>query len=308
MLTIAQLGHGRWGQNISRTLREDIGGVELHIAETAAASKKLQQEPVDAAVIATPGSTHADLALPFIERGIPTFIEKPLTTSLADAKRLAKAAAKHNASIFVGHIHLFNPAYQKAKQLIHKAGKIRTLQFEGMNNGPIRDDMSALWDWSPHDVAMALDLTGSMPVAVQAWGERILRPKTNLYDTVHLRLTFPNNVTTTIHNSWLSPQKRKKATISCTRDTIVYDDTGKRKVTLHKKIGPTVRGKRAQENSPKVSHPRYSEKSPLELELRLRAVRTGITPLTDITHALNVVRILDAAERSIELDGKLVKL
>ena len=310
VLQIGQIGHGRWGKNIARTLREDIGDVTVHIASTPTQAKQLLKRPLDAAIIATPGSTHAEIALPFIGQGIPTYIEKPLTTSLRDAQKIAAAAKKSSATIFVGHIHLFSPAYQAAKQLARKAGPIKSMHFEGMNNGPIRDDMSALWDWAPHDVAMALDLLNRTPRSVQAWGQKILRPRTNLYDTALLKLTFPKGVTVTIHNSWLSPEKRKKAIIAGSKDTIVYDDTADKKVTLYRSAGPRVRGTKARERAPRVSHPRYDLASPLEVELRafLQTVATGKKPITDIEHALAVIKTLAAAERSMSRDGVRISL
>ena len=310
VLQIGQIGHGRWGKNIARTLIEDIGGVYVRIATTPTQTSRLLKEPLDAVIIATPGSTHAKIALPFIQRGIPTYIEKPLATSLADAKRLQQATKKSGTSIFVGHIHLYNPAYLKAKELTAKAGPLHTLYFEGMNNGPIRDDMSALWDWSPHDVAMAIDLLGKQPTHVQAWGHKVLRPRTNLYDMVHLKLSFGKAATAYITNGWLSARKFRWANFIGTKDTIIFDDLAEKKVALYKGIGPSIKGKHATERQPTISYPRYGKKSPLEIELRafLQSVKTGESAPTDLAHAMQVMTILDAAERSMKLDGKLITI
>ncbi|MAF80729.1 hypothetical protein CL628_01815 [bacterium] len=310
VLQIGQIGHGRWGKNIAQTLIEDIGGVHVRIATTPAQTKRLLKEPLDAVIIATPGSTHAKIALPFIKRGIPTYIEKPLATSLSDAKQLQQAAKNSGASIFVGHIHLYNPAYLKAKELAAKAGRIHTLYLEGMNNGPIRDDMSALWDWSPHDVSMAIDLLGKQPTKVQAWGHKVLRPRTDLYDMVHLKLSFGKAATAYITNGWLSARKFRWANFIGTKDTIIFDDLADKKVALYKGVGPRVTGAKATERQPTISYPRYSNKSPLEIELRafLRSVKAGEQPATDIKHAMQVMTILDAAERSMKLDGKLITI
>jgi predicted dehydrogenase len=252
--------------------------------------------------------------LPFIERGIPTFIEKPMTTSLKEAQQLERAAKKSGARIMVGHIHLYNSAYQKAKALAEKSGKVRSLFFEGMNNGPVRDDMSALWDWSPHDISMAIDVIGKLPVSVQAWGQKILRPRTDLYDTVMLRLEFSGGVVATIHNSWLFPEKRKKMVVVGAKGMVVYDDVKPdQKVAHYKGMGPKVtsllRGARGvQWQESKVSYPRYGTMSPLETEMRafLKIIQTGKNTLTDLRNGLDVVRVLAAAERSLELDGKVV--
>ncbi len=327
-MKLALIGAGRWGTNIQKTL-DAIGGVELGVSHTDAQTKELLEEDLVGALIATPGSTHADIALPFIERGIPTFIEKPFTTSLKDALKLEKAALKSGAPVMIGHIHLYNPAYIKAKSLIEKAayaqgsgepkaGGIRSLTFEGMNNGPFRDDMSALWDWTPHDVSMAIDIMGEMPKSVQAWGQKILRPKTNLYDTVTVKLTFSSSlrsrqqvgeaISATIHNSWLAPEKRKKMVVVGKNDSIIYDDVKpEQKVTHYRGMGPRVQGKSVTWQDPAVSHPKYGAMSPLEAEMRafLKMVKSDKNPSTDLKSAIDVTRVLDAAERSMEVDQEV---
>ena len=326
MLRIAVIGLGRWGVNLERTLNE-IGGVDVVTANTPKQTEKLlKDDELSGVVIATPGATHAKVALPFIERGLPTFIEKPFTTSLVDAQKLEKAARHSGAQVMVGHIHLYNPAYHKTKELAAHAGNIRLLHFEGMNNGPYRDDMSAFWDWAPHDVAMAIDLTQSLPKTVQAWGVKTLRPRTNLYDFAQIKLDFPKKVTAFLTTTWLSPRKAKQLTVIGTRDTIVFDDTAEKKVTLHKGLGPQPivisRGNqhatRILKKDPTISHPRYSSKSPLEIELRafLKTVKAGTNPAkrkaaqppTGLENAMDVTRILAAAEKSLQNNAKLIRL
>lgn len=276
-LQLGLIGKGRWGTNIYNTVEKITGTPPLLLKERG------QGGEVDGILIATPGSTHAEIALPYIKQGIPVFIEKPMTTSFADAKKIAKAAEKSKSLVMTGHIHLYNPAYLKAKQLAAKAGPIRSLYFEGMNNGPIRDDMSALWDWAPHDVAMALDLLGSIPTHVQAWGQKILRPKTELYDAGQIRLFYANNIQVVINVSWLSPEKRKKLVIVTEKKQLVFDDT-----------------------LPKPKN----RKSPLELEINdfIKAIKTGQEPVSSLQIGIDVVKIIDKAHQSINLDGKKMKL
>ncbi|TSC72506.1 MAG: oxidoreductase [Parcubacteria group bacterium Gr01-1014_38] len=231
MITLGLIGRGRWGSNIRRTL-EQLPGCQLKYVETRGWKRLVSARDLGGVLIATPGSTHAEIALPFIERGIPTFIEKPLTTSLRDALRLQRAAEKSGALVFVGHVHLYSPAYRTAKKLARHAGRIRFLTAEGMNNGPYREDMSALWDWAPHDLAMVLDLLGESPRAVQASGLGILRPRTRLYDAATLRLEFPSGVQFLGIYSWMAQEKRKRFVIHGSLHTIVYDDVAERKVTV----------------------------------------------------------------------------
>lgn len=287
MVTLGLIGVGRWGTNILNTLKEMRG-----VDPTTLASGELRGASIDGVIIATPGSTHAEIALPYVKAGVPTFIEKPMTTSLEDARKIKRVAKN---IVMVGHVHLYNSAFLKAKELIkRKIGKIRLLRFEGRNDGPIRDDMSVLWDWGPHGVSMMLDALGKTPTQAQAWGYSGLRPGTKLYDAVEARLLFPGNVEGTLAVSWLSPEKRVKLTAIGSKASVIFDDAAVNKVALYRKG--------------KITHASYGKQPPLKLELEafIKAIKTKEQPLTDVNNGLKVVKILAAAEKSIALDGKKI--
>lgn len=305
---IAVIGKGRWGKNIIATL-EKLPEAAIAYIETKNYKKLLTKKDIDAVVIATPASTHTDIALPFIKQGFPVFIEKPMTASLADAKRLKAAAQKSGSLVFVGHIHIYNPAYKKAKELVKKIGRIRFLYGEGSNNGPYRNDVSAMWDWAPHDIAMMLDIIGSKPVSVQAWGISTLRPKTKLHDAAYIKLTFQDGIIGLIFNSWLFPEKRKRLTIVGEKSTIVFDDTAEQKIIFYKNMGPLLKKKKGAvevlRKEPEVIRPPCSGDSPLTLELKafLNSIKTKEKPKTGINEGVAVVEVLEAAEKSIAQSG-----
>lgn len=280
-MKLALIGVGRWGTNIKKTLEEL--GVEVVVYDITPPRPSANLKGV---IVATPASTHATIALPFIKQGLPVFIEKPMATRLGDAQKIARAAKKSGAPLMVGHVHLYNPAYVKAKELAKKAGKIRYVAFEGMNWGPFRDDVSAMWDWAPHDIALAMDLFGSVPKSVQAWGTR---------DWATLKLEFPAGLSALIQVTWLSPEKRKKMTMVGENYSVVFDDTAEKKVAV-------LRDRKA-------SYPTYGKNMPLAAEMKafLAMIRTGKQPITDVQQGLDVVRILNAAERSMKLAGKRVR-
>lgn len=294
--TLALIGRGRWGSNIQRTLAS-IPDVILAASVSHDWRPLLKRRDLDGVLIATPASTHAAIAAHFLRRGIPLFIEKPLTSSLRDARVLQRAAQRHRTPVMVGHVHLYNPAYQAAKRGLRHAGRIRWIFGEGMNQGPIRDDISCLWDWAPHDLSMTLDLLGEEPVAVQATGAALLRSRTRLYDIATLSLRFPSGVRFIGIYSWLAPTKRKRLTIMGDRRSIILDDTAKRKVTVITPERPPV-------------FPRYAAAPPLTAELQafVRMLRTHARPVSNLAQGVAVVRILDAAEKSIRADGKSVAL
>lgn len=310
---IAVIGAGRWGKNILKTL-EALPTCEVAYSVTREYKTLFTKDDIDAVVIATPPATHAAVALPFLKKGLPVFIEKPLTLNSKEGSQLKIASKKYKAPIFVGHIHLYNPAYQAAKKLIGKAGKLRMIVGEGASNGPFRDDYSAMWDWAPHDLSMMLDIAGN-PSSVQAWGVVSTRPKTRLHDFSIMKLNFPSGAVGVIHSSKLSPEKRRKLTIIGSKNSITLDDTAQeKKVTLFEGHGPTLSKKSAKikvsENQPALSYPVYENASPLtrELEAFVEMVKTKKKPLANIEGGLMVVKILEAAEKSILAGGTVVKI
>lgn len=323
MLTLALIGHGRWGQKIRATLaaipgahlkyicvleKKELANVPANYQATTSSEELVAREDIDAVVIATPGATHVPLALPFIEKGLPVFIEKPLATSQADADKLQQAAQASESNIFVGHIHLYNGAYQKAKELAQQNESIRALYFEGMNNGPYRNDMSALWDWTPHDIAMAIDLLKEKPQSVQALAITALRPATDLIDTAVIKLIFPRNIVALLTVSWLSPEKRKKMTVVGSQHTVVFDDTATQKIVWYENMGPQVTNNKVMQQQPTISYPAYDQRPPLQAELAafLTMVTTKQPPRTGLQEGVDVVSVIAAAQKSFAHDGKMV--
>ncbi len=308
-IRIALIGRGRWGKNIEKTLRT-LPQCTLAYTKEQDYRALLTKKDIDAVIIATPGSTHARVALPFVKRGMPVFIEKPVAISVADAEKLKHAAEQSGSLVFAGHLHHYNPAYIKTKELAQKIGKIRFMVAEGSNNGPYRDDMSALWDWAPHDIYMMVDVVGSMPKSVQAWGTSFLRPRTALHDVGYIKLNFKNGVIGFIFNSWLFPEKRKKLTLVGEKSSIVFDDTALQKIALYKNMGPGVTKKTVVQKTPRVSSPAYPKTLPLFVELKafLETVRSRKKPKTNIQEGLAVVKILAAAEKSIQRGGRAIHI
>ncbi|MBI3251398.1 MAG: Gfo/Idh/MocA family oxidoreductase [Candidatus Andersenbacteria bacterium] len=324
MARLALIGFGRWGKKIAKTLGS-LPGVDLayicdpHVTkdsvrtslpitpppEIISLPELGKKQGIDGILVATSGSTHFDIALPFIEKGLPVFIEKPLTTSLPQAQALEKAAQKNQSPVFVGHIHLYNPAYRKTKELLPTLGEIRLLWFESMNNGPYRNDMSSLWDWAPHDIIMALDLLGQKPTNVKAWQYSWLRPQTNLADMTVASLEFQTPTKVLLHMGWLSPVKKKKLTIIGSRHTLVFDDTATKKIALYENLGPTVEAGSGHIQSiipqtPQVSYPEIPAGEPLMEEMKafVSTVHSRATPNTPISQGVEVVKIIAAIEQA----------
>src|SRR5262245_5331046 len=134
------IGRGKWGRNIEQTLLSlgEISVIGLARGEPLRCD-------LDGVLIASPSATHVELALPYIQAGIPTFIEKPMATSVADARRIEEAAKHSRAAVFVGHLQLYNPAFQALLKLLPALGPIRYMLSDSANGNP-RMDSSVLWD------------------------------------------------------------------------------------------------------------------------------------------------------------------
>ncbi|MDR3466449.1 MAG: Gfo/Idh/MocA family oxidoreductase [Xanthobacteraceae bacterium] len=285
-LRLGLVGHGRWGRNIERTL---LAFPDVSVAIVDKGSRPAAG--LDGVLIATPSASHADAALPYIELGVPTFIEKPLATSVSDAERIRDAARRSGAVVFVGHVFLHHPGFLAALELQPSLGPVRYILSEGMNQSP-RSDSSVLWDWLPHSLSMACTLAARDPDSVAAWslsGVSIPQAAVAKFQYGEVPL-----VSTT---SWLSPIPRMRMTITCEQGTLVFDSKAPRQLTAY--------GGRGE-----VSYPAYSEELPLTREMThfLAAVKSGNADLSQIETGLAIVRAIAAAHESIARGGNLVKL
>jgi predicted dehydrogenase len=286
-MRVGVVGRGKWGVNIVRTLAA-MRDVEV-IDESRDFDLVLRQRP-DGVLIATPSATHAEVAIPFIEAGVPTFIEKPMATTVADATRVRDAALRSGAPVVVGHVQLHNPAFQAAKKLLPELGTVQAVFWEGMNDRP-RTDSSVLWDWLPHGLSMAQALFGASPAYAQAWGVgEPARFRAAIARFAVAGVPFFANA------SWISPVKRHSMTIVGELGALTFDDTAQRKLSLH--------------NSGATSHPAYADEPPLTCELRafIGALNAGTVDTAPLESEVAIVRAIGAAEESARDDGRLVPI
>jgi len=285
-LRLGLVGQGPWGRNIRRTL-QTLNDVSVLVL---AKGERLPSD-CDGVLIATQSASHAEAALPCIEAGIATFIEKPMATSIADAERIHNAALRSGAIVFVGHIFLFHPAFLAALDLLPTLGSIRYLLCEGMNSRS-RVDSSVLWDWLPHDLSMAHSILGRVPESVASWaisGGAI--PKTAVSKFQFNGIALVSTV------SWLSLVRRRQLTVVGDEATLVFDDTADRRLALYRKQGDPI-------------YPSYSAELPLTRELTafVEAVRSGKNDLRHVALGTSIARSISAAERSIALAGQSVAI
>lgn len=285
-LRLGLVGRGRWGANIERTLLS-LGDVRLTIIGRGDASPS----DLDGVLVATPGPTHAEVALPYIERGIATFIEKPMATSSDDAERICEAARRSGAAVFVGHIYLYNPAFRELIRLLPELGAVREVLCEA-GSGNIRPDTSLFWEWLPHHLAMANQVFGTAPTQVEAW--HLAQPPAPAVAVC--RAFFGGTPLVSTLNAAL-PVKRRQVTVTCDQGTLFFDDMADRKLVVCDRDG-------------RSSYPPYSDTPPLTCELQefVDMVRRGGAGLGGAEDGAAIVRVIAAVEQSALRDGAAVRL
>ncbi len=326
-LRVGVIGAGAWGRNHVRTF---AGMPEVELAAvcdvnpdrcaqieraypgvhvTAQADDLLGR--VEAVVIAAPARDHAPLGHQAVEAGVPALIEKPFALSVADAERLADAAAKAGVPVLAGHLLEYHPAVERLRQMIVDAtlGDLYYLYSTRVNLGQVRPDENALWSFGPHDVSVALYLLGEVPTSVTAQGRSYLQA--GIEDIVFLHLTFASGVVAHAHMSWLDPHKERQLTVVGARQMAVFDDMESReKLRVYDK-GVTrppeyaSYGESLAIREGDIFIPRLPNTEPLAAELRhfVRVVQHGESPRTDAQDGVRVVQVLEAASRSLAAGG-----
>ncbi len=318
-MNVAVIGAGAWGRNLVRTFHE-LGTLTAVVeADTSrhAELKALYPEVdvlsdpkalltsapvglmIDAVAIATPPATHAEIASMFLEADKHVFVEKPMTLSRSDAVRLQELATKHDRTLMVGHMLLYQPAIQWIKAFLDsgRLGQLRSIHQERLNLGRARSVENALWSLGVHDIAVLLYLVGNPPDSLVATGQRALQE--TIEDDVYLHMRFSNEVQGHLHVSWLWPERRRRLHVIGSEGMLVYDELGQT-VTLHRK-GINADLSNRDDGSEIVFQ---GDGEPLRLELQhfLECAQSGRTPLSDGRNGIDVVTVLEEASRLLHLD------
>jgi len=331
----AQIGYGAWGRNVWRALAS-VKGVEMAVCceinplareeakndypgieVTESLDAILRRSDIEAIVIATPAGLHYDQAKKCLEAGKHTFVEKPLALSSDQARDLVEIAEKKSLVLMVGHTFLYNDAVRYVKNLMDKGdmGEIYYMYFQRLNLGSVRQDVNALWNLAPHDVSIAQYWYGEKPARIKAHGISYLQK--GIDDAGFINLFYPSGRFAHIHVSWLSPFKIRQAVVIGSKKMLFYDDTSTdQKIVIYDKgidrkdmtkdIGPFPFQNFAQftfiKRAGDILIPRISFREPLKLEMEhfAQCVREGKRPLTDGRNGLEVVEILEAAQKSMQ--------
>jgi predicted dehydrogenase len=340
MLRVGLIGLGYWGPNYARVVSELPDASLVAACDATADATELVRvrhpgtrtttepadvfaaEDVDAVIVATPTSTHFELSLAALEAGKHVLCEKPLASTVAECDELIAAADGAGRTLFVGHTFIYNPAVRRLRALVESGeiGRVLYCHAARTGLGPIRQDVNALWDLAPHDLAILFYVFGHEPVAAAATGQAFLHP--GVEDVVFLQLRFDDGAIAGVHLSWLDPYKVRRVTVVGDRRMVVFDDVASdEKLRIfdrgasYEAVSEAARGTdfgeyKAIIRDGDIRIPKLPAVEPLKAQVAHFAdcCLTGATPETGGAEGRRVVAALEAATASLRAGGAPVEL
>jgi predicted dehydrogenase len=326
---VAVVGLGYWGPNLLRVLGDKLDADVRWICDldperlgkyrrrhpgarvTTRLDRVLSDPDVDAVIIATPVHTHYDLAARALEAGKHVFVEKPLAHSSELADELVDMAAARRRILMCGHTFLYSPPVRAIKRMISegKLGEIYFISSSRVNLGLHQRDVSVIWDLGPHDFSILLYWLSEMPTSVRAIGrDSIVK---GIPDVAFVTMTFASGIIANIELSWLAPSKLRRTVLVGSERMAIYDDGAPEPVRLFDQgvvyRDPETFGEyHLSYRSGDVISPKIESYEPLGLELDdfVGAIRAEETMEYHTAIARSVVRLVDAADRSLREGGR----
>jgi predicted dehydrogenase len=337
VIRVAVVGCGYWGPNLIRNFSSCplTKLVAICDQDPARLGRFTQQFPtvlgltdfrellarsdVDAIALATPIETHAPLGLQALAAGKHLLVEKPLAHSTQAAAEMVAAAQQHQRVLMVDHTFVYSSPVRKMRELIVSGdlGDIYFVDSVRINLGLFQHHVNVVWDLAPHDLSIMDYLLGRLPLSVSAFGGCHADPNNRIEDVAYLNLDFGDGLLAAFHVNWLSPVKLRHFIVGGSQKSIVYNDLEPaEKIKVYDR-GLTVaddpesrRGVLVDYRTGDVWSPHIEASEPLASVVRhfAECIASGDTPLTDGEAGLRVVRILEAAQRSIKSQGARIPL
>jgi predicted dehydrogenase len=333
---LALIGFGYWGPNYARVLN-DLPDVELTVVcdqrpdrlslvrqryRAVATCEHLddlfERDDVDGVVIATPASTHAELVRATLQHGRHVLVEKPMALDADACTMLCDLAEATGRVLMVGYTFLYNAGVRKMKECMEPSqfGQTYYLHATRTNLGPIRQDVNAVWDLAPHDVAIFNYLLDEQPLWASAIGTRVLR--TSRDDIAFATLGYHNDVVGNIHVSWADPNKVREVVAVGSRRRVVFNDLNdvervrvfERGVSVDEAIADSYGEFKLLVRDGDIVSPKIEPSEPLKNQCLdfVNAIATGRPPLAQGRLGLGVIRTLIAIEASMKSRGAAVEV
>lgn len=334
MIRVGVIGYGYWGPNIVRNFhtheRSEVALVCDKDAKAAHRLRKadssipfttdptdiLKSPDIDVVAVVTPVWTHYGLAKAALENGKHIFVEKPFTCSVAQAEELIELAERKNLQIMVDHTFLFTGAVKKIRQLVDEGALGDLYYYDSLrvNLGLFQHDINVIWDLAPHDLSIMDHVIREKPEAVVATGEKHLN---GVEDVAFITIYFPKRIIAHVNVNWLSPVKVRTTLIGGEKKMLVWNDLeADEKVRVYDK-GVSMSTNPANLHQLLVSYrsgdmwaPQVEQIEALRAETAyfLECIDENAKPMNDGNAGLRVVRILEAAEKSVRNRGEVVTL
>jgi len=334
VIRMGVIGYGYWGPNILRVFNTVEGSKVIAVCDikqdalkrvrkiypevrvTTDPEELLSSVDIDAVAVITPVFSHYELAKKALLLGKHVFVEKPFTYTVEQAEELIELAEKNHLKIMVDHTFLFTGAVRKIKQVIDDGTLGSLLYFDSMrvNLGLFQHDVNVVWDLAPHDLSIVDYLIEEKPTAVVATGEAHFNH--GMEDVAYITLYFPNHLIAHINVNWLSPVKVRTTLIGGKKKMLVWNDLDPdEKIKIYDK-GIEVETKEGvydlllSYRSGDMWAPKVDQVEALRLEAEhfLDCVAKDKVPINDGNSGLRVVKILEAANKSIKNRGEMVDL
>lgn len=333
-MELGLIGYGYWGTNILRNLLDLSGNKPVHVADFrperlavlepfapkvktySSSTQVCAIDSVKAIIIATPTSTHFQIAKEALLSGKHVMVEKPLTDNLAEAKELIAIAKDKGLQLMVDHIYLYNGAVEKLKNLLNSTsfGAFQYIDATRINLGIYQEDVNVILDLATHDLSIILEVIDEAPTHVRTIGK--FNPSHGREDLAYLFLKFASGLLVQVKSSWASPVKIRQMIFGGSKQMIIYDDvdpTHKIKVYTYEALNGSL------ENRTKalidyrlgdISIPKFSSHEPLTAALKdfIRAIEEGRAPYSSADKATRVIHILEKAMQSLHADGNWMAL
>ncbi|HEY0077467.1 MAG TPA: Gfo/Idh/MocA family oxidoreductase [Pyrinomonadaceae bacterium] len=337
---VGVIGCGYWGPNLLRNFAEneraelrwmcDVDARRLEAvgrrypsAETTRDYKKLLSDSrLDAVVVATPVATHYRFAKEALEAGKHVLVEKPFTASIGEAEELCELAEARGLTLMVDHTFIYTGAVRKIKEIVESGELGELLYFDStrINLGLFQHDINVVWDLAPHDLSIMDYIIDRQPESVAATGSCHI--ERGIENIAYVMLRFPDEFIAHFHFNWLSPVKIRRTLIAGSSKMVVYDDIEPtEKIRVYDSGVTSTRDARSADREDAyrtlVSYrtgdvwvPKLDSTEALRYvcEEFLSAIREKRRPLTDGLSGLRVVRLLEAAQQSINQGGRQVRL
>lgn len=323
---VALIGAGRWGKNLARNFynlgvlhticdtneslldqcQQNFQGVNL----TSNFHAVLENPLLTRVVIAAPAISHYSLAKQALLAEKDVYVEKPLCLDSLEGEELVALAEKKNKILMVGHLLHYHPFVRRLQAMVENGefGKLQYIASNRLNLGDIRTEENALWNFAPHDVSVILSLCGyRMPSQVRCTGAAYVTP--GVADTTLTTLRFENEIRAHIYVSWLHPFKEQKLVIVGSSSMAVFDDTKpwNEKLVFYRNHITWTNGSfpHIQKADPEFIIEPLAEPLALECMHFIECCDTRATPRTDGQEGLKVLKVLQAAQKSLSADGEL---